>query len=323
MRQRFLLLLVALCALLFLAGCGAKPVAVVNGEEISQEEFDRYFTQVKAYAERVGATFEGAKGEEQLANLKKDALDNMVDEILIMQSGKKEGIEVTDKEIDDYLEQQVKSSFENDEQYKEWLDSMEMTEEEFREKVNYQLTGQKLFDKITEKITVSDEETKKIYEEDKTPWEKIKVSHILISAERDKVSEADLQKAKEKSLSIIKELDGGADFAALAKKHSQDPGSGSLGGVIDMEFARNDQGLVAEFVEGSFQLKNVGDYSQEPVLSQFGYHIIKLDAKKGSFEDVKEDVKNQLTQTEKNKAFDEYMAKINKEAKITKNLPEE
>jgi foldase protein PrsA len=56
------------------------------------------------------------------------------------------------------------------------------------------------------------------------------------------------------------------------------------------------------------------------VLSQFGYHIIKLDAKKGSFDEVKDDLKNQLIQKEKNQAFSDYMEKIKKEAKITKNL---
>ncbi len=74
-----------------------------------------------------------------------------------------------------------------------------------------------------------------------------------------------------------------------------------------MEFSRNDQGLVPEFIEGAFKLKKVGEYSKEPVLSEFGYHIIKLDDKKGSFEEVKNDVQNQLLQTKKNQAFTTYM----------------
>lgn len=322
MRQRFLLL-VGLLSVLLLVSCGAKPIAVINGEEISEERFDRYFTQLKAYAEQMGTSFEGDDGKQQLADLKQDAMDGLIYETLIMQSGKKEGIKVTDKEVNDFLDQQVKGSFETEEKYQEWLDSMKMTEKEFKQKIEYQYTGQKLFDKVTEKITITDDEARKSYEGDKIPWEKIQVSHILISVERDTASKTDLEKAKEKALSVIKELDQGANFADLAKKYSGDSGSASLGGALDMEFARNDQGLVAEFVEGSFQLKVVGEYSKEPVLSQFGYHIIKLDAKKGSFEDVKADVKNQLMQTEKNKAFDEYMDNLNKEAKITKNLPQE
>ena len=133
--------------------------------------------------------------------------------------------------------------------------------------------------------------------------EKIKVSHILIGVERDTASQSELEQAKNTAMSLIRELDQGADFAELARKYSADPGSASLGGVLDMEFARNDQGLVKEFVEGSFALEKVGDYSNSPVLSQFGYHIIKLDAKKGSFDEVKDDLKNQLIQKEKIRPF--------------------
>lgn len=320
MRQRFLLFLLIL-SLLLLVGCGQKPAAVVNGEKVSQERFDRYFNQLKAYAEQMGTSFEGEEGKKQLEALKQDALDSLIDEILIMQAGEKEGIKVADQEINDFLEQRVKSAFVDEKKYQEWLDSFQMTEDEFKEKIAYQLTGQKLFDKVTEKIDVTDEEAKKTYEADKTPWEKIKVSHILISVERDNATQAELDKAKNDALSVIQELDQGADFAELARKYSGDPGSAGQGGVLDMEFARNDQGLVAEFVEGSFKLDKVGDYSKEPVLSQFGYHIIKLDAKKGSFEEVKEDIKNQLLQTEKNQAFSDYLEKIKDEAKITKNIP--
>jgi len=319
LRQRFLLLIVLL-SVLSVVGCGAKPAAVINGEEISQERFDRYFAQLKAYAEQMGTSFEGDDGKQQLNDLKQNAMDGLIYETLIIQSGKKEGIEVTDKEVNDFLDQQVKGSFETEEKYQEWLDSMKMTEKEFKQKIEYQFTGQKLFDKVTEKINISDDEARKFYESDKTLWEKIKVSHILISVERDTASENDLEKAKEKALSVIRELDQGANFSDLAKEYSGDPGSASQGGELTMEFARNEQGLVREFVEGSFLLDEVGEYSKEPVLSQFGYHIIKLDAKIGSFEEVKADVKNQLMQTEKNKTFDEYMDNLNKEAKITKNI---
>ncbi|WP_148136320.1 peptidylprolyl isomerase [Candidatus Formimonas warabiya] len=323
MRRRMIGGLVILLSLVLLSGCGPKPVAVVNGEKISQERFDRYFAQLKAYAEQMGTSFEGDEGKKQLASLKQEALDGIIDETLVFQAAKKEGIKVTPEEIDQYLNERVKSSFESDQKFQDWLKSLNMTEQEFKQKIEYQQTGQKLFDKVTAKISVSDEAAREYYEKDKASWEKIKVSHILISAERDKVSKEDLEKAKKKAQSVITELDQGGDFAELAKKYSEDPGSASQGGLLDMEFTKNEQGLVPEFVEGSFKLTKVGEYSKEPVLSEFGYHIIKLDEKKGSFEDVKADVKNQLVQTDKNQAFTKYMDDLKKEAKITKNLPQE
>jgi CheY-like chemotaxis protein len=115
LRYRSLLFLL-LMSLLLTVSCGTKPVAVVNGEKVSQERFERYFTQVKTYAEQMGMSFEGEEGEKQLANLKQDALDNLIDEILIMQTGGKEGIKVSENEINDFLEQRVKNAFENKEE---------------------------------------------------------------------------------------------------------------------------------------------------------------------------------------------------------------
>lgn len=324
MRQRFLFMVLIMAALL-LAGCGGgeKLPAVVNGEEITQEQFDRYVSQLKVYGEQMGTSFEGAEGEKNLAALKEDAIKGLIYEKLVLQSAKKEKIEVSDQEINDYLEKDVKGSFENDEKYQEWLKSMEITEDEFKNRIAYQFTGQKLFEKITEKITVTDQAVKEFYEKDKAAWDKIKVSHILISAEKDKATAEEIAAAKEKALSVIKELDQGANFADLAKKYSGDPGSAAQGGVLDMEFSKNEQGLVPEFVAGSFQLANVGDYSKEPVLSQFGYHIIKLDEKKGSLEEVKEDIRAQLLSTEKNTAFKTYMDQAEQEADIKNNISKE
>ncbi|WP_089609378.1 peptidylprolyl isomerase [Dehalobacterium formicoaceticum] len=324
MRQRFLFMVLIMAALL-LAGCGGgeKLPAVVNGEEITQEQFDRYVSQLKVYGEQMGTSFEGAEGEKNLAALKEDAIKGLIYEKLVLQSAKKEKIEVSDQEINDYLEKDVKSSFENDEKYQEWLKSMEITEDEFKNRIAYQFTGQKLFEKITGKITVTDQAVKEFYEKDPAVWDKIKVSHILINAEKDKATTEEIAAAKEKALSVIKELDQGANFADLAKKYSGDPGSAAQGGVLDMEFSKNEQGLVPEFVAGSFQLAKVGDYSKEPVLSQFGYHIIKLDEKKGSLEEVKEDIRAQLLSTEKNTAFKTYMDQAEQEADIKNNISKE
>jgi parvulin-like peptidyl-prolyl isomerase len=321
LRQRFLYLAVFLIALL-LAGCGGeKPAAVVNGEEISREQLDRYVSQLKVYAEQMGTSFEGEEGAENLAALKEDAVEGLIYEKLVMQSAAKEGIEVSEEEVNDYLEE-LKSTFETEAEYQEWLTTMKITEDEFKERIEYQFSGQKLFEKITEKITVSDQEVKELYEKDATPWDRIKVSHILITAEKDKATEEEIASAKEKALSVIKELDQGADFGALAEKYSDDPGTAAQGGVLDMEFTEKEQGLVPEFVAGSFQLAKVGDYSREPVLSQFGYHIIKLNEKKG-LEDVREDVRTQLLQTEKNTAFTDYLDQVEQESDITNHISEE
>lgn len=87
--------------------------------------------------------------------------------------------------------------------------------------------------------------------------------HILV---------ADIETAQ----NLISQLQNGADFGALAQEFSSDTGSAVNGGDLGW-FGRNM--MVQEFEEAAFALENPGDYTLEPVQSQFGYHIIQLIAK--------------------------------------------
>ncbi len=80
-----------------------EAAAVVNGEKISQERFDRYFAQLKMQAEQTGASFEGEEGKKNLDSLKQNAMDGLIYETLIFQAAEQKGTEATDKEIDEYI----------------------------------------------------------------------------------------------------------------------------------------------------------------------------------------------------------------------------
>ena len=110
----------------------------------------------------------------------------------------------------------------------------------------------------------------------------------------------------------LKALAGGADFATLAKKDSQDPGSGANGG--DLNWATPDT-FVPEFSQAMVALKK-GQTTQTAVKSQFGWHIIRLtDVRKAEpppFDQVKDALRERLQQ-EKLQAF---QAKLRSDAKI-------
>lgn len=95
---------------------------------------------------------------------------------------------------------------------------------------------------------------------------------------------------------IIGELKGGADFAELAKKYSTDPAGSTNGGDLGF-FKRGD--MLPEFAEAAFSLKP-GTYTETPVKTRFGWHVIKLEelrtAPPPSFEQVKDEVRQQLIQ---------------------------
>ncbi|MCW5723255.1 MAG: peptidylprolyl isomerase [Devosia sp.] len=120
------------------------------------------------------------------------------------------------------------------------------------------------------------------------PQDEIRASHILVPEE----AEANAIKA---------ELDGGADFATIAREKSIDPGSGANGG--DLGFFGKGM-MVPPFEEAAFALANPGDVSA-PVQSQFGWHIIKLAEKRQSQPPAFEQVAGQLQQQALMRSFNE------------------
>ncbi|MEA3533830.1 peptidylprolyl isomerase [Rhizobium sp. CC-YZS058] len=94
------------------------------------------------------------------------------------------------------------------------------------------------------------------------PQEEVKARHILV-------------KTEDEAKAIIKELDGGKDFATLAKEKSTDPNKDDGG---DLGYFTKDR-MVPEFSEAAFALEK-GKYTTTPVKSQFGYHVILLEDKR-------------------------------------------
>jgi len=146
----------------------------------------------------------------------------------------------------------------------------------------------------------TEEDLKKIYDERSniyvTPEERGS-SHIMLAIDAGAGKE-EIEKVKAKADDIYKKLKGGADFAKLAKEFSEDPGSSQNGG--DMGLMAREKTPDPAYEDALFKLKNVGDIS-EPVLSAFGYHIIKLteirEQKVKPFEEVKSDLVAEYKQT--------------------------
>jgi peptidyl-prolyl cis-trans isomerase C len=99
--------------------------------------------------------------------------------------------------------------------------------------------------------------------------EQIDVRHILLPVAKDGSDDATV---KAQAVDLLAQLRKGADFAALAKANSKDPGSAAKGGDLGF-FARGS--MVPAFEQAAFDLKKPGDLAG-PVHTQFGYHIIQL-----------------------------------------------
>lgn len=141
---------------------------------------------------------------------------------------------------------------------------------------------------LAEGIEVSEEELEEVYQQNAEAYmssAKRATRHILLSTTGDEDASAQLAKAEQ----LVSELRAGADFAELAKAHSQDTGSAQLGGSLGM--VERGQ-MVAEFEEATFALEK--DAISDPVKSQFGYHIIQVTdiqtPEQQSFADVRFDL---------------------------------
>jgi len=164
---------------------------------------------------------------------------------------------------------------------------------------------------IGKEVKVSDADLHKYYEDHKGEFEQVRARHILIRVQGSpmpvKPGQKELSDAEAlaKAQDLLKRLKAGEDFAALATKESDDTGSAANGG--DLSFFKRGQ-MVPSFEQAAFAMQP-GQLS-EPVKSQFGYHIIKVEAKESrSFDDVKAELEKRLKPEQAQKALDDLQKK--------------
>jgi parvulin-like peptidyl-prolyl isomerase len=178
---------------------------------------------------------------------------------------------------------------------------------------NDQVLAGLTFAEINKETKVDDATLRQYYDTHKAEFEEIRARHILVRFQGSRVALKPGQKdltetdAFAKAQDLEKQLQAGADFATLAAKESDDAGSGNNGG--DLGTFHHGQ-MVPSFEQAAFALEP-GKIS-DPVKSEFGYHIIKLESKSiKSFDDVKGDLEKKLKPEQAQKAMDELQKKGN------------
>lgn len=121
-----------------------------------------------------------------------------------------------------------------------------------------------------------------------------------------------LVEKEDEAKAIIKSIKGGAKFEDIAKKSSKDPGSGANGGDLDWAAAAS---YVTEFSEAMVKLDK-GQMTEEPVKSQFGWHIIRVDDVRQAQLPKLEDIKPQISQQMQQQKLTEYQRTLREKAKI-------
>jgi foldase protein PrsA len=308
-RRNSSLLLLALIAVLALAGCGGGgtssadvpdgAVAVVGDKTVTKEEFDKLIEQQKKSAEAQKQDFP-EPGTPEYEALKATVVKGLVEQKEWELEGESMGVKVTDQEIETELDKLKQTYFQGDEQkYSAELAKQGLTDADVRNELRTRILTNKIYAAVIKKVTVSDADIKAYYDKNPTQYQQPasrEVRHILVK------TEALAQKLHD-------QIQGGADFAKLAKKYTQDQASKADGGKFTAFKGRT----VAPFDEFVFSAKT-GDLS-DPIKTEFGWHIIEvLSAVKPAtttpLDQVKDAIKTTVLQTKQNAAMKAWIAAL-------------
>jgi parvulin-like peptidyl-prolyl isomerase len=322
MKNASRLVLATLLALpvLVAAGCGGSEsvpdsaVAVVDGTEVTRAEFDALFDRARKSYQLQKQDFPKA-GSTEYQSLQTQAVAYLVQRIEYEQEAEELGITVSQADVDKREQQVLDQSFGGDrKKLQTALEQQGYTQAEFRADLRSLAIRDKLVAAVTKDVKVSDADVKAFYDQniaDYTVPESRAVRHILLTV-RTKDGKVDYPASREQADDIYRQLQNGGDFAALAKKYSQDPGSKDNGGKYTVARGQT----VAPFEQTAFNL-DTGVVSR-PVKTEYGYHLIEPvgPVKVGRVKplsEVKKSISDQLRSDKQNEAVTEWAAKVRKD----------
>lgn len=140
-----------------------EAVAIVNGEEISKEDFDYTVQRISMNYEQQGLSLEGEQGEAVLEGIREEAMDILVEERILLQEAIKNGHSVTDEEVEEEFES-LKGQFSSQEDFEQILEMNLLTEERLKKMLKTEMHIEHFFKEATENLEVSEAESKEAYD---------------------------------------------------------------------------------------------------------------------------------------------------------------
>ena len=269
-------------------------IARVNGETVTRKE-------VEDYAQNLEGRAGGPIPAEQRDRIFRGIIDQLVGYKLLSQEAKSRRVAVPDAEVNARIDA-VKKQFPSEDLFMQTLIDRKLTIDQMKTDARRDLAVAKLIeDEIASKIALKPSQVEDFYKNNPDKFkqaERVRASHILITFPQG-ADDAAKAEAKAKAQKVLKEVKAGKDFAALAKQHSQDPGSAANGG--DLGFFPKGQ-MVGPFNDVAFALKPGA--TSDLVETQFGYHIIRVAEKRPERTVPLEEVRPKIEQ---------YLQNLNKE----------
>jgi peptidyl-prolyl cis-trans isomerase SurA len=273
MRKTIIIILLAvLTSCLLQAEILDKIVAKVGNEIILNSDLQKQMAQMKN------------AGMLTPNETEKDVLNEMVESRLVIQKAKDLGYHADEDRVKMQVDKQIKdiqAQYKTEEAFYSELRKAHLTKSELMKYFTDLYTEQMLKEQIIEnqikrKVKISDTEVADYYREHESDFPPRPIMYqIGVIMRQVQVSKATREQKKAEITEILDKLRKGADFASMAKKYSEDPGSAENGGDLGF-FSRGM--MVKPFEDAAYALKP-GEISGI-VETQFGYHIIKMEEKK-------------------------------------------
>jgi peptidyl-prolyl cis-trans isomerase C len=300
----------------------AEEVAVtVNGIEITESMVTELIEPQLQKIEQQSGKLPPTVAAQYKKQLREDALEQLIRRQLLDERIEQANITITDEDVMNQIHEIASAQQMSLEQFKSTMEQYGRNFEEVKKDVRKMLSRNKFMEaQWAGKIDVTEEDAKTYYDENKKQFdvpEQIRASHILIQYELDAPNvdpnEAKA-KAKAEAQKLLEQIKNGADFAELAKAHSDCP-SAPTGG--DLEFFPKGK-TPPQFEKAAFALE-VGQFS-DVVETEYGCHIIKVTDHKDpsviSYEQAKDDIIKRLTEKKQLEFAEKYINSLKTQAKI-------
>jgi hypothetical protein len=326
----------------FIAACssGAETpdntvAATVNGKKIMLSEVERIITQ-QAQGKQ------SRLSQLEMAQARLQVLSSLIQREVLFQRAEQEKLLPTDDEITNTINKQMQDSGISQEEFDRQLKEQNMTREALREEAKKDLAIQKLQEKFSGKITISDREIEDYYSANKQQFVNSRgVALAMIAVDPQDNSAQGIKQddaknetdAKVKIDAIYQQLKGGADFATVARARSEDA---SLARGGDIGFATEDElkqtGFPPDLVSQFFGAMQVGSFTNavkfsSPQFPAGRWYIFKLQEKHLQTENltlesqgVRQQIATALTNQRKEILNAALVEVAMREAKVTNNL---
>jgi foldase protein PrsA len=243
--------------------------------------------------------------KQQYDALKQQVMQFLISAEWIQQEAKKEGVKVSDKEVQKQFQDQKKQSFQKEADYQKFLKTSGMTEADLLFRVKLDVISNDVRTKVIKgKDKVTDAQISSYYNKNKQRFAQPERRDLLVVLTRTK-AKADAAK---------KALDGGQKWAAVAKKYSIDEASKAQGGKLPGVAKGQQEKAFDDAIFGAKKGATTG-----PVKTQFGYYVFQVTkvtpASQQTLAQTKETIRNLLKSQNQQKALNDFVKKFRKDYK--------